>query len=47
MLMDAILKIHDQIQDMKLGKQREKQIIHLEDKGLKESPLIELKGLLS
>jgi NADH-quinone oxidoreductase subunit B len=47
MLMDAILKIHDQIQDMKLGKQREKQVIHLEDKGLKESPLIELKGLLS
>jgi len=26
---------------------REKQVIHLEDKGLKESPLIELKGLLS
>ena len=47
MLLDAILKIHDQIQDMKLGKQREKQIIQLEDKGLKESPLIELKGLLS
>ncbi len=47
MLMDAILKIHDQIQDMKLGKQRVKQVIHLEDKGLKESPLIELKGLLS
>jgi NADH-quinone oxidoreductase subunit B len=47
MLMDAILKIHDQIQDMKLGKQREKQVIQLEDKSLKESPLIELKGLLS
>ncbi|MBM3682619.1 MAG: NADH-quinone oxidoreductase subunit B [Actinobacteria bacterium] len=47
MLLDAILKIQDQIQDMKLGKQREKQIIQLEDKGLKESPLIELKGLLS
>ena len=47
MLLDAILKIHDQIQDMKLGKQREKQIIQLEDKGLKESQLIELKGLLS
>ena len=30
-----------------LKKQREKQIIQLEDKGLKESPLIELKGLLS
>jgi NADH-quinone oxidoreductase subunit B len=47
MLMDAILKIHDQIQDMKLGKQREKQVIQLEDVGLKASPLIELKGLLS
>jgi NADH-quinone oxidoreductase subunit B len=47
MLMDAILKIHDQIQDMKLGKQREKQVIQLEDNSLKESPLIELKGLLS
>jgi NADH-quinone oxidoreductase subunit B len=47
MLMDAILKIHDQIQDMKLGKQREKQVIQLEDHSLKESPLIELKGLLS
>ncbi len=47
MLMDAILKIHDQIQDMKLGKQREKQAIRLEDNSLKESPLIELKGLLS
>jgi len=47
MLMDAILKIHDQIQDMKLGKQRQKEVIELEDKSLKESPLIELKGLLS
>jgi hypothetical protein len=32
---------------MKLGKQREKQVIQLEDNSLKESPLIELKGLLS
>jgi NADH-quinone oxidoreductase subunit B len=47
MLLDAILKIHDQIKDMKLGKQREKQVIRLEDISMKESPLIELKGLLS
>jgi len=47
MLLDAILKIHDQIQDMKLGKQRQKEVITLEDKSLKEAPLIELKGLLS
>ena len=47
MLLDAILKIHDQIQDMKLGKQRQKEVITLEDKSIKEAPLIELKGLLS
>ena len=47
MLLDAILKIHDQIQDMKLGKQRQKEVITLEDKSMKEVPLIELKGLLS
>jgi len=32
---------------MKLGKQRQKEVITLEDKSLKEAPLIELKGLLS
>jgi NADH-quinone oxidoreductase subunit B len=46
MLMDAILKIHDQIQDTKLGANREAEVRELEAAALVATPTSELKGLL-
>src|SRR5471030_771465 len=46
MLMDAILKLHDKIQDTKLGSQRAREIVELEAAALVATPSSELKGLL-
>jgi NADH-quinone oxidoreductase subunit B len=47
MLIDAILAIHDQIQDMKLGANRTAQVRELEAAALVATPTIEMKGLLA
>ena len=39
MLLDAILKLHDKIMNMKLGKDREREITELEDARLGLRPL--------
>jgi NADH-quinone oxidoreductase subunit B len=46
MLMDAILKIHQQIQDTKLGVNRKREIAQLEADALVATPTHEMKGLL-
>ena len=46
MLMDAILKLHDQIQDTKLGANREREVVELEALALSATPLVGQKGLL-
>lgn len=46
MLIDAILEIHDKIQNTKLGKNREKEIIEQEKIALDATPTILQKGLL-
>jgi NADH-quinone oxidoreductase subunit B len=46
MLIDAILKIHDQVMDKKLGSNAKKEIIKNENIALKALPLIESTGLL-
>ena len=46
MLIDAILKIHDEIQDMKLGVNRKKQIIEQEQIALAAPSVLDMKGLL-
>jgi NADH-quinone oxidoreductase subunit B len=40
MLLDSILKLHDKIQNMKLGVNREHQITELEEAGLRRLPLL-------
>jgi NADH-quinone oxidoreductase subunit B len=39
MLLDAILKLHDKIENMKLGKNREREIEELEQARLSRLPL--------
>jgi NADH-quinone oxidoreductase subunit B len=46
MLMDAILKLHDKIQDQKLGAQRAREIVELEHAALVATPTGDMKGLL-
>ena len=46
MLMDAILKMHEQIQDTKLGSNRKREIAELEAVALTATPTHEMKGLL-
>jgi NADH-quinone oxidoreductase subunit B len=46
MLIDAILKLHQQIQDTKLGAHREAEVRELEAVALEARPTIEMKGLL-
>ena len=46
MLIDAILKLHDQVQDTKLGSNRQKQIVELETAQLNALPTSDMKGLL-
>jgi NADH-quinone oxidoreductase subunit B len=46
MLFDAILKLHQQIQDTKLGAQRRAEIVELETAALTAPTTLELKGLM-
>jgi NADH-quinone oxidoreductase subunit B len=46
MLIDALLKLHDQIGDTKLGANREREVVELEQKALVTPHSSELKGLL-
>ena len=46
-LMDAILKLHDQIYDEKLGPNREKVIKEVEAAAMAAVPTHQLKGLLA
>ena len=46
MLIDAILKLHDQVQHTKFGAQRDAQITDLETAALNAVPTEEQKGLL-
>jgi coenzyme F420-reducing hydrogenase gamma subunit len=39
MLIDSIVKLHDKIQNMKLGVNRERQVTELEEAGLRRLPL--------
>jgi NADH-quinone oxidoreductase subunit B len=39
MLLDSILKLHDKIENMKLGKDRQREITELEDARLSMQPL--------
>jgi NADH-quinone oxidoreductase subunit B len=40
MLLDAIVKLHDKIQNMKLGSNRERQVTELEEARLRRLPLL-------
>jgi NADH-quinone oxidoreductase subunit B len=44
MLLDSIVKLHDKIQNMKLGVNREQQITELEEAGLRRLPLVAAAG---
>ena len=46
MLIDAILKIHDQVQHTKLGAHREVEVVQLEAQALQAIPTEEMKGLM-
>ena len=46
MLIDAILKLHDKIQDTKLGANRRAEIVELESEALVTPSSLEMKGLL-
>jgi NADH-quinone oxidoreductase subunit B len=46
MLIDAILKLHEQVQSTKLGSNRAKEIEELETAGLRALPTSEMKGML-
>ena len=46
MLIDAILKLHDQVQQTKLGANRRAEIAELETTALRALPTSEMKGLL-
>jgi NADH-quinone oxidoreductase subunit B len=46
MLIDAILKLHDQVQHTKLGVNRRTEIVDLETAALKALPTSQMKGLM-
>ena len=46
MLIDAILKLHDQVQHTKLGANRQREIEERETGALRALPTSEMKGLL-
>jgi NADH-quinone oxidoreductase subunit B len=46
MLFDAILKLHDKIQDTKLGANRKAEIAQLEAAALVAPTTLEMKGLM-
>ncbi|HZJ06052.1 MAG TPA: NADH-quinone oxidoreductase subunit B, partial [Nocardioidaceae bacterium] len=47
MLIDAILKLHDQIQHSKLGANREEQVYESETAALNAAPTSDMRGLLT
>ena len=46
MLIDAILKLHDQVKAGKLGSNRRDQIVERETAALSAAPTSEMRGLL-
>jgi NADH-quinone oxidoreductase subunit B len=46
MLIDALLKLHDQISDTKLGSNRKAQLLDLEKEALLATPTSDRKGLM-
>jgi NADH-quinone oxidoreductase subunit B len=46
MLIDAILKLHEQIQHGKLGSNAQDQVVDHENAALRQLPLIDQTGLL-
>jgi NADH-quinone oxidoreductase subunit B len=46
MLIDALLKLHDQISDTKLGSNRKAQLLDLENEALLATPTSDRKGLM-
>jgi NADH-quinone oxidoreductase subunit B len=46
MLIDAILKLHEQVRHSKLGVNRERQVLELETEALNALPTSEMKGQL-
>jgi NADH-quinone oxidoreductase subunit B len=46
MLIDALLKLHDQINDTKLGSNRKREIISLEEAALVAPPTSAMTGLM-
>jgi NADH-quinone oxidoreductase subunit B len=46
MLIDAILKLHDQVQHTKLGVNRRHEIVDLENSALNALPTSHMKGLM-
>jgi NADH-quinone oxidoreductase subunit B len=46
MLIDAILKLHDQVQHTKLGVNRRHEIVDLETSALNALPTSHMKGLM-
>jgi NADH-quinone oxidoreductase subunit B len=46
MLFDAILKLHDKIQDTKLGANRREEVLELEAAALLAPATLEMKGLM-
>jgi NADH-quinone oxidoreductase subunit B len=46
MLIDAILKLHEQVQQTKLGANRAAEIVEREDTALQALPTSQMKGLL-
>jgi NADH-quinone oxidoreductase subunit B len=46
MLFDAILKLHQQIQDTKLGANRRAEIVELEAVAMAAPSTLEMKGLM-
>jgi NADH-quinone oxidoreductase subunit B len=46
MLLHAILKLHEKIQEMPLGVNRERAIAEAEEAALRARPTIDMRGLL-
>ncbi len=46
MLLDAIMKLHEQVQDIKFGKNRRAEVAEREAAALEATPTIEMKGLM-
>lgn len=45
-LMDAIMKLHTKVQDIKMGSDRQAEVVELERQALVATPTVEMKGLL-